>query len=145
LTILFDFDWARAYYPVHIRRPLPWFEVLHTNPVLDSVEGRQRWVELHKRFQKDLEDALPEDRLLIFNVKQGWKPLIPFLRLNESLADEVFPNVNDRNSVQTVRHMMDVVAVLLPVWVLVALYLVTRMVRAVLEFFTRKSIKVKTV
>jgi hypothetical protein len=36
---------------------------------------------------------VPEDQLLIFNVKQGWKPLCNFLGL--PVPSKPFPNVND--------------------------------------------------
>lgn len=44
--------------------------------------------------------AVPADRLLVFSVDQGWKPLCDFLGVPVPASE--FPNVNDRAAIQTV-------------------------------------------
>lgn len=44
--------------------------------------------------QRDVIAAFPSDRLLVFNVKQGWAPLCAFL--NKPVPDSPFPRVNDK-------------------------------------------------
>ena len=124
-------------------RPLPWFEVLINHPHLDNDEGKQEWIELHQKFKAKCEASLPRDRLLIFNVKQGWKPLVPFLGLDKSYYQKDFPNVNDRNSVLIIRKVMDVLAIGLPVWILVLLYALLRLVLFVVAMFVGGNKKVK--
>jgi hypothetical protein len=117
-------------FPTHLSRPLPWFEVIHTNPI-DSLEREQAHIEMHKKFQKELQANLPPDRLLVYNVKQGWAPLIPFLGIeDEALAKEDFPNVNDRNTLKLVRKVMDLIAFAAPVWILTFLWILTRVLHA---------------
>ena len=41
-----------------------------------------------------IKKMIPSDRLLIFNVKQGWEPLCQFLE--KPVPDTPFPHVNDR-------------------------------------------------
>jgi hypothetical protein len=126
LLILQDFTWWAGEHQSNVDRPLPWFEILRTNPMLDSPEGRQEWIELHRRFQRELEESLPPDRLLVYNVKQGWAPLIPFLGLDDSLMEVNFPNVNDRKSIQVVRNAMDIIGAGLPLWILAILFMAYR-------------------
>ena len=41
---------------------------------------------------------IPAERLLVFEVKQGWGPLCEFLGV--PVPEEPFPNVNDTNEMQ---------------------------------------------
>ena len=51
---------------------------------------------LHKKKYREhnerVQAVIPKEKLLIFNVKQGWKPLCEFLRCE--IPDEEFPRVN---------------------------------------------------
>lgn len=130
LKILQDFDAEEMVYPTHLSRPLPWFEEIHTHPI-DSPEKGQAWIEMHKKFQRELKANLPRDRLLVYNVKQGWAPLIPFLGIeNKALAKETFPNTNDRNTWKIVRKWMDIIGFAAPVWILMFLWILTRVLHA---------------
>ena len=130
LRTVLDFDWIFSQYPESIDRPLPWYEVTRKLVGMDGPEMQRSWINLHKRFQRMLEEALPEDRLLVFNVKQGWGPLVPFLEIEDrSLVEQDFPNMNDSASIQIVRTVMDVIAIGLPFWILVILYLTSRMLK----------------
>lgn len=131
LKIILGFDWVGAVYPEQISRPLPWLETIKWNPSLDLKEGQQEWIELHNRYKHELDEKLRADRLLVYNVKQGWAPLVPFLALEDkSLAQEDFPNINDRASLNVVRKVMDVIAIGLPLWVLMILWITYRIVMA---------------
>lgn len=130
LTTLEGFPFTSSSYPEHIHRPLPWFEILHHSAIVDDPGQKDRWIALHKDFQKRCQDTLPPDRLLIFNVKQGWAPLLQFLGIEDAqLLQKDFPNVNDRKSLQTVRWVMDVVAAGLPLWIALQTFLVYRVSR----------------
>jgi hypothetical protein len=78
-------------YPTHLSRPVPWFETIHTHPT-EAPERMQALIEMHKKFQRELEANLPLNRLLVYNVKQGWAPLD---LQNETLVNEEFPITND--------------------------------------------------
>jgi hypothetical protein len=111
LNILENFDFPQAAYPDEIDRPLPWYEEMHTFPSLDDDEAMENWIQLHKRYQKRLTMDLAENRFLVFNVKQGWSPLLKFLDIDEEeFAQQDFPNLNDRKSLETVRKIMDFIA-----------------------------------
>jgi hypothetical protein len=131
LQIILGYDWIPSTYPEQIARPLPWFETIKWHAGLDSKVKQQEWIDLHRRYQHELEEKLPADRLLVYNVKQGWAPLVPFLGLeNENLAQEDFPNINDRASLKIVRKVMDVIAIGLPLWILISMWITSRIVMA---------------
>lgn len=107
-------------YPNGISRLLPWYEMVVTHP-METPHARQLWIEAHKKFQKELEESIPADRLLVFNVKQGWKPLIAFLGIEDGtdIMEQPFPHVNDRISLRVLRAVLEVLVLFLPVWPLV--------------------------
>jgi hypothetical protein len=41
--------------------------------------GLEESVELYNQWLEEVKQTVAKDRLLIFNVKQGWKPLCEFL------------------------------------------------------------------
>lgn len=49
-----------------------------------------------------IRDAAPKDRLLEYEVKQGWEPLCKFL--DKPIPDEPFPRVNDSKNFVSI-HM----------------------------------------
>jgi len=55
-----------------------------------SIKSFNAWVERVK-------STVPPERLLIFDVKEGWEPLCKFL--NVPVPDEPFPNVNDKEEI----------------------------------------------
>ena len=55
-------------------------------------------------WREQVEREIPPDRLLVFQVKEGWGPLCQFLDL--PVPEEDFPNVNDTSSMlQRIRLM----------------------------------------
>ena len=48
----------------------------------------QEWIQ-------DVEKTVPSDRLLTFDVRQGWKPLCHFLNHANFISDEPFPKLNE--------------------------------------------------
>ncbi|KAA0192572.1 TPR repeat-containing protein [Fasciolopsis buskii] len=55
------------------------------------IEGFIRWNDKVKK-------TVPADKLLVFEVKEGWKPLCQFL--NKPIPNVPFPHVNDRASMK---------------------------------------------
>merc|ERR1712194_228088 len=113
-----DFHWDRAEYPDHVWRPVPWFEIPLSCPSFDKPDGKALWIKLYEDFRRKLESHLSKERLLIFDVRSGWAPLLTFLGIEDpELAASPFPNVNDRSSLQTVRRVLDILGAGLPAWV----------------------------
>jgi len=62
--------------------------------VFDVIEsGEEESVKFFNNWTKEAKACVPKERLLEFEVKEGWGPLCKFLNLPE--PDAPFPNVND--------------------------------------------------
>eukprot|EP00928_Gymnodinium_smaydae_P066324 TRINITY_DN49356_c0_g1_i1.p1 TRINITY_DN49356_c0_g1~~TRINITY_DN49356_c0_g1_i1.p1 ORF type:complete len:346 (+),score=53.09 TRINITY_DN49356_c0_g1_i1:41-1039(+) len=144
LKTLYDFDFEYPAYPEHIARKLPWFEVAERFPAFESDDAKLQWKKLHQRLQLDLQSQLSTDRFMTFDVRSGWAPLLEFLGVDDpSLASEPFPRVNDRSSLQVVRTVMDVVAIFLPLWITLVLYLSYRCIAWLLRLICGRTQKEK--
>ena len=66
--------------------------------------GEETAVRFFNDWNEEVINNVPADRLLIFEVKQGWAPLCQFLGLPE--PDEPFPNTNDTAQMQKMLGMM---------------------------------------
>lgn len=59
-----------------------------------KLDDRANCTEIFRRQQEDVIAAVPKERLLVFDVREGWKPLCNFLE--GEVPDEDFPRDNDR-------------------------------------------------
>jgi len=59
--------------------------------------------EYYNRYVEEMKAKIPAERLLVFNVKEGWKPLCDALGL--PIPNQPFPNVNDTKTFQTYIRM----------------------------------------
>ena len=67
------------------------------------------WLEKQYEAHNQLvEDAVPKDKLLVFNVKEGWDPLCEFL--GKEVPQEPFPNVNESKDLKQATAIMRVVS-----------------------------------
>ena len=60
-------------------------------------DDRDYAIAVFERHNREVQDRVPGDRLLVFDVAQGWDPLCRFLGV-EVPADQPFPHLNDRIS-----------------------------------------------
>jgi len=60
-----------------------------------AFTDRESGLRALERRTEDVKAAIPADRLLIFDVKQGWDPLCDFLGL--PVPETAFPRANDRS------------------------------------------------
>jgi len=60
----------------------------------NRMQDRDFMISYFENRNKEIIEAVPEDRLLVFEVKQGWGPLCEFLGLPVPDAD--FPHINSR-------------------------------------------------
>jgi len=59
-----------------------------------EFEDRRRAIEIFQRHTAEVERIVPADKLLIFEVKDGWEPLCRFL--GRPVPNTPFPHANDR-------------------------------------------------
>jgi Sulfotransferase domain len=60
-------------------------------------------LEVFHRHNEDVKRKVPGDRLLVYEVKQGWEPLCEFLGVD--VPEEEFPHLNDTESFRTMFGM----------------------------------------
>ena len=65
----------------------------------ESTKFYNQWIE-------DVKATVPKERLLIFNVKQGWKPLCDFLGVPIPANNQPFPHVNDTQHFKVVINVL---------------------------------------
>jgi len=61
------------------------------------LAGEEETIQFLKEWEEYVKAGVPEDRLLVFNVKEGWDPLCTFLNLPK--PDCPFPKLNDTKSI----------------------------------------------
>ncbi len=91
-------------------------------------EDRAHAIEVFNRHNEEVRRRVPPDRLLVYEVKQGWGPLCEFLGVEE--PDEPFPRLNDmaemRRRVWGIRALSIAVPAALALSVLAAFRLLRR-------------------
>lgn len=68
-------------------------EVIWQGTFGGRFEDRDHAIEIFQRHNAEVQDQVPSDRLLVFDVADGWKPLCAFLGV--PVPDEPFPHLND--------------------------------------------------
>ena len=61
------------------------------------ADGEKAAVEFYNDWKKDVIDTVPEEKLLIYQVKDGWDPLCRFLGVETPSVP--FPRLNDTKEV----------------------------------------------
>ena len=93
-------------------------------------EDREHAIEVSERWTAEVVATVPADRLLVFDVAEGWAPLCDFLEVLQPGAP--FPRVNDRASMVRRLRVVRVASRLLPfvgMGVAAGLYALARRVR----------------
>lgn len=69
------------------------------------LDDRQHTIDIFNRHIADVQRTVPSDRLLVYEVKQGWGPLCAFLGVD--VPDIPFPHLNDSEDFHSVigRHV----------------------------------------
>jgi len=63
-----------------------------------TMDDKAKAIARYHAHIEEVKAAVPADRLLVFEVTQGWQPLCAFLGV--PVPDEPFPNLNDRASIK---------------------------------------------
>ncbi len=77
-----------------------------------KFEDKRHAIEVFHRHNEEVRRAVPPDRLLVFDVKEGWGPLCAFLGVPVP-EGEPFPHVNDAEEFRSrIRRMSRVVRII---------------------------------
>lgn len=77
-----------------------------------QFENRPRMIDIFQEYTEEVKRTVPPDRLLIFQVKDGWQPLCQFLDV--PVPDVPFPHVNDTATMLRRFQITNVVSYLVP-------------------------------
>ena len=91
-------SWAKAVAPqaarlVELRQRQVWQAKFN-----ERFEDRQYAIDVFNAHNEAIKRVVPAQRLLVYEVQQGWEPLCAFLQL--PIPTEPFPHVNDRMQFQ---------------------------------------------
>lgn len=87
-------------------------EIIWEGNLKGSFEDREKTMSVYKDWIEEVKKTVPPDRLLIYEVKEGWKPLCDFL--NAPVPDKPFPHINERKSFRRVILLLRVLNWLVP-------------------------------
>lgn len=62
----------------------------------DDFPNKAHAIEIFERHNREVKEHVPTERLLVFDVKQGWEPLCRFLQVG--VPEMPFPHANDTES-----------------------------------------------
>lgn len=65
-----------------------------------EIDDAEHAIDMFKRHTREVVDAIDPDRLLIFDVREGWEPLCQFL--HKPVPDTAFPRVNSRDDFEEI-------------------------------------------
>lgn len=65
----------------------------------NKVKDKEHVIQVFNEHNEAVKSAVPADRLLVFEVKQGWKPLCEFLSV--PIPDTSFPRSNKKEDFRT--------------------------------------------
>ena len=71
-------------------------------------EGKDASVKYFNDWTEEVKQTVPEEKLLIFSVKEGWEPLCKFLDL--PVPNCPFPNTNDSKAIQRMYQRTKMIA-----------------------------------
>ena len=76
-------------------------------------EDKHHAIEVFEHHNAEVQRRVPEDRLLVYDVKAGWGPLCEFLRVQE--PEEPFPRTNDAAEMQRRLRGVKAISIAVPV------------------------------
>lgn len=96
-------------------------EVIWSTNFRGQFPDKEATMKIYKEYIEEVKQTVPADRLLVYDVKQGWSPLCQFLGV--PIPDRPFPNKNDRKSFQRMIATLKVLNWLVPVLVVLLISL----------------------
>jgi hypothetical protein len=93
-------------------RPLQIFPEIDEGTFEGRFDDKRHAIEVFNRHNEEVKRRVPKERLLVYEVKEGWGPLCEFLGVEE--PDKPFPHVNEAAEIQRLILMLRVFSVAIP-------------------------------
>ena len=97
-------------------------EIIWKGNLQGVFEDCEKTIEVYMEWIEEVKSTVPADRLLVYEVKDGWKPLCDFLGL--PVPDKPFPHVNERRSFIRMIRLLQVLNWLVPMVVSIVILLI---------------------
>jgi len=66
-----------------------------------KMSDMEHVIDIYLRHNKTVQERIPKERLLVYEVSQGWPPLCDFLKIE--IPDKPFPQLNSKDEFQKAR------------------------------------------
>ena len=87
-------------------------EIIWNGTFDGRFEDKTRAIEILERHNEEVKRRVPPDRLLVYEVREGWGPLCEFLGVPE--PDEPFPHLNDAAEMRRGIRMLRALSIAVP-------------------------------
>lgn len=91
-------------------------EIIWNGNFRGHFTNREKTIAAYEEYIEEVKQTVPADRLLVYDVSQGWEPLCTFLGVPVPEGNP-FPNKNDRGSFKRMIALLQVLNWLVPVLV----------------------------
>lgn len=95
-------------------------EIIWGGSLKGVFEDREKVIDVYRQYIEDVKSTVPSGRLLVYNVKEGWKPLCEFLGVPVP-EGKPFPHINERKSFKRWILLLKILNWLVPLVVLAGL------------------------
>lgn len=124
-----------------IAHPLPWVDIPTLKPgVLQDM--KDQFISAYKMQEALMRAVTPPDKLLVFNVRQGWDPLCSFLQVAEHCPGGPLPHLNQGAPFDLIQRILLAVCYAYPLLPLVPLLIavgIFKFLRAACRFLSVSS------
>lgn len=92
-------------------------EIIWNGNLKGKFLDKDETVRIYKEWIEEVKRSVPEDKLLVYEVTEGWKPLCDFLGV--PVPDKPFPHINERRSFKMMIRLLRVLNWLVPALIFV--------------------------
>ena len=92
-------------------------EIIWNGNLQGAFNDRRMTVKIYREWIDEVRKTVPAERLLVFDVKEGWKPLCDFLGV--PVPEKPFPHINERRSFRRLIRLLKVLNWLVPALIFV--------------------------
>ena len=100
-------------------------EIIWGGNLQGKFEDREKAVAVYMEWIEEVKRTVPAEMLLVYNVKEGWKPLCDFLGVPVP-EGKAFPHINERKSFKRLIRLLKVLNCLVPVIIFISILLLLR-------------------
>lgn len=94
-------------------------EIIWGGNLKGVFENREKAILAYRDWIEEVKRTVPAEKLLVYEVKQGWKPLCDFLGV--PIPDKPFPHINERRSFTRLIRLLKVLNWLVPVILIISI------------------------